>query len=164
MQDIANSIKALAKDGNESQLVLCSVSSVNTTKKTCVCVPKTGGADYLGVKLMAKNKTGFYIIPEVDSDVVVCIQQDLAFVTMFSDVSEIQLNGDNYGGIPIVQNLVDKLNNLENAFNQHILLYNAHTHAETTVNTLVPATLDTNVLIDTTTTDLENKTVSHGNG
>jgi hypothetical protein len=83
---------------------------------------------------------------------------------MFSTVQEIQLNGDNYDGIPIIGTLVQKLNNLENAFNQFVILYNAHTHVETSTNTLVPSTLNTNVLINTTQTELENTTVLHGSG
>jgi hypothetical protein len=164
MEGIKDAIKFLSKDGNETQFVLCTVESINTTNKTCVCEPVSGGAEIMGVKLMAKNQTGFYIIPEVNSHVIVCVQENLSYVTMFSEVNEIQLNGDNYDGIPIVGNLVQKLNNLENAFNQFVILYNAHTHVETSTNTLVPSTLNTNVLITTTTAMLRNTTVKHGNG
>lgn len=164
MEGIKDAIQALSKNGNEAAFILCTVESINTTNKTCVCEPVSGGAEIMGVKLMAKNQTGFYIIPEINSHVIVCVQENLSYVTMFSEVQEIQLNGDNYGGLVRIQELTDKLNNLEDAFNQHILLYNAHTHAETTVNTLVPATLDTNILIPTIETELTNLTVKHGNG
>lgn len=164
MEGIKEAIKFLSKDGNEAQFILCTVQSVDLTKKTCVCEPLSNGAELMDVKLMAKNQTGFYIIPDVDSQVIVCVQENLSYITMFSTVQEIQLNGDNYDGIPIIGTLVQKLNNLENAFNQFVVLYNAHTHAETSVNTLVPSTLNTNVLINTTQTELENTTVLHGNG
>lgn len=164
MEEIKDAIQALSRTGNEASFILCTVESVDSTKKTCVCEPVTGGAELMGVKLMAKNQTGFYIIPKVDSQVVVCVQGDLSYVSMFSEVDEIQLNGDNYDGIPIISALVDKLNNLENAYNQFVALYNAHTHPETSVNTLVPSTLNTNLLTPTTQTELENLTVKHGNG
>lgn len=164
MEDIKNAIKFLAKDGNEAQFILCTVSSIDLNQKTCVCEPVTTGADIMGVKLIAKNQTGFYIIPKIDSNVIVCVQENLSYITMFSEVQEIQLNGDNYDGIPIIGKLVEKLNNLENAFNQHLLLYNAHTHVETSTNTLVPSTLDTNILINSTEIELKNETVKHGNG
>jgi hypothetical protein len=164
MEGIKEAIKFLSKDGNEAQFVLCTVQSVDLTKKTCVCEPLSNGAELMDVKLMAKNQTGFYIIPEVDSQVIVCVQENLSYITMFSTVQEIQLNGDNYDGIPIIGTLVQKLNNLENAFNQFVILYNAHTHVETSTNTLVPSTLNTNVLINTTQTELENTTVLHGSG
>lgn len=162
--DIKEALKMAAKDGSEAHFILCTVSSVDTTKKACVCEPVSGGADLMGVKLMAKNQTGFYIIPKVNSHVVVCVQNNLSFVTMFSEVQEIQLNGDNYDGVPIVGQLVSRLNNIENAFNQFVALYNAHTHPETTVNTLVPSTLNTTVLTVTSQSQLENLTVKHGNG
>jgi len=164
MEGIKEAVKFLSKDGNEAKFVLCTVQSVDLTKKTCVCEPLSNGAELMGVKLMAKNQTGFYIIPEVDSQVIVCVQENLSYITMFSTVQEIQLNGDNYDGIPIIGTLVQKLNNLENAFNQFVILYNAHTHPETSVNTLVPSTLNTNVLITTTQTELENLTCKHGSG
>lgn len=167
MEEIKDAIKFLAKDGNEASFILCTVESVDTAKKTCVCEPVTGGAELMGVKLMAKNQTGFYIIPKVNSEVVVCVQENLSFVTMFSEVDEIQLNGDSYDGLVKIQELVDKLNNLENAFNQHLALYNAHTHAGVTSgvsSTAVPSAVDTNVLTPTVQTELENTTVKHGNG
>ena len=164
MEGIKDAIKFLSKDGNETQFVLCTVESINTTNKTCVCEPVSGGAEIMGVKLMAKNQTGFYIIPEVNSHVIVCVQENLSYITMFSEVQEIQLNGDNYDGVPIVGQLVSRLNNIENAFNQFVALYNAHTHPETTVNTLVPSTLNTTVLAVTSQSQLENTTVKHGNG
>jgi hypothetical protein len=113
------------------------------------------------------TKKGFYIIPKVGSLVIVSmINNEAGYVSLFSEVQEIQLNGDNYDGIPIVGNLVQKLNNLENKFNAHIALYNAHVHPETSVNTLVPSVPDTTNIIApiTTTADLKNLTVKHGNG
>lgn len=167
MEEIKDAIRALSRTGNEASFILCTVESVDSTKKTCVCEPVTGGAELMGVKLMAKNQTGFYIIPKVDSQVVVCVQGDLSYVSMFGEVDEIQLNGDNYDGLVKIQELVDKLNNLENAFNQHLVLYNAHTHAGVTSgasSTSPPAAVDTNVLTPTIQTELENLTVKHGDG
>lgn len=166
-EDIKDAIKGLAFNDASIRAILCTVTSVDTTKKTCVCEPVTTGADLLGVKLMAKNQTGFYIIPKVDSHVVVTVEADFSYVSMFSEVDEIQLNGDNYDGLVKIQELVDKLNNLEDAFNQHILLYNTHTHAGVTSggsSTSPPAATDTNVLIPTVQTELENLTVKHGDG
>ena len=86
---------------------------------------------------------------------------------MVSKVSEIQLNGTNYGGLIIVAELTEKLNNLENAFNTHLSLYNLHTHAGVTsgVSTTSPVVVpDTQTLTPTIDTELENTTVLHGNG
>lgn len=164
MEELKDAIKFLSKDGSEVNIVLCSVQSVDLTKKVCVCEPISGGADLMGVKLMAKNQIGMFIIPKINSNVIVTIQNDLSYVSYFSEVDEIHLNGENYGGLVRIQELTNKLNALENSHNQHLALYNAHTHPETTVNTLVPATLDTNILTPTIDSELENQYVKHGNG
>lgn len=166
IRDIKNALRKLTESGEETYCIPCTVSSVDISAKTCYCVPLDGRADLMDVRLMTDtSKVGFLIIPKVDSYVIVSmINNEGGYVAMFSDVQEIQLNGDNYDGIPIVGNLVQKLNNLENAFNKFVVLYNAHTHVETSTNTLVPSTLNKNVLTNTTTAMLRNATVKHGNG
>jgi hypothetical protein len=163
--DIKKSLKKLMETSDEIYTIPCTVDSVDLAEKTCYCIPLDKRGDLQGVRLMADNKVGFYIIPKVNSVVLVTmINETTGYVAMFSQVDEIQLNGDLYGGVPIVQNLVNKLNDLETAFNQHVVLYNAHIHVETTVNTLVPTVPDTQVLVPTVVLDLENETVNHGNG
>lgn len=166
---IKEAVRALSKTNNEINCIVCTVDSIDTTKKTCYCLPiDESKADLMNVRLMADNKTGFLIIPKVGSVVIVSyISNEMTYVSMFSEVDEIQLNGDNYGGLVRIQELTDKLNNLENAFNQHLVLYNAHTHAGVTSggsSTAVPTAVDTNVLTPTVKTELENQTVKHGNG
>jgi hypothetical protein len=165
---IRKAIKELSKTGDEVYSIVCNVDSVDTAEKTCDCSPVDGKADLLGVRLMAQNQTGFYIIPKIGSIVVVTmINGFTGYVAMFSEVDEIQLNGDNYDGLVRVQELTDKLNNLEDAFNQHILLYNLHTHAGVMAgasSTTPPVAPDTQVLVPTISTELENLTVLHGNG
>jgi hypothetical protein len=70
-------------------------------------------------------------------------------------------------GLVRVTELTEKLNNLENAFNQHILLYNLHTHAGVTsgISSTTPVVVaDTQTLTPTIEIELENETVAHGNG
>lgn len=163
--DIKNAFKKLTETNDEIYSIVCTVDSIDLTDKTCYCIPLNKSGDLQGVRLMSDNKTGFLIIPRVNSIVLVTmLNETTGYVAMFSEVDEIQLNGDNYGGIPIIQNLVNKLNNLETAFNTHVTIFNAHVHPETTVNTLVPSVPDTQILTPTIVTDLENQTVLHGNG
>ena len=164
-RDIKKALMDITQRNDEIYTIACTVDSVDSVNKTCYCIPIDKSGDLQDVRLIADNKVGFYIIPTVNSIVLVTmLNNTTGYVSMFSEVDEIQLNGDAYGGIPIVQNLVNKLNDLEIAFNQHILLYNAHTHPETTVNTLAPSVPDTHVLVPTVVADLENLTVNHGNG
>lgn len=149
--------------------VICTVDSVNLTKLTCYCIPKNGGADYKDVRLMAQKSNGFLIIPKEGSDVVVSfLDGATGYVSMFSEVDEIQLNGDNYSGLVKVNDLVTKLNNLENKINSLLFVMGT---------TWVPVSNDggaalkalmipplTNPLAVTVKENLENTTVLHGNG
>ena len=87
---------------------------------------------------------------------------------MTSKLSEIQLNGKNYDGLVKINDLVDKLNALENKVNSIISTFNTHTHPY--VNVSSPATTSpstspiTGTLTPTQKIDLENSTVKQGNG
>lgn len=163
--DIKNSIKHLADRGDSIYSIPCTVKSVDLTNKTCDCEPINGDADLLDVRLITQSTTGFLIIPSINSLVVVTMMNKYTgYVAMFSDIDEIQLNGDNEDGIVKVNDLVTKLNNLENAFNQHLLAYNLHTHAGVTVGAGVTGitTPDTQTLTPTQKIELENQKVKHG--
>lgn len=167
-KELRDALKKLTKPNNDGYSKVCTVDSVDLVNRTCYCIPINEDADITEVRLMANIDNGFLLIPEVDSVVVVSFLSDSsAYVSMVSKVSEIQLNGTNYGGLIIVAELTEKLNNLENAFNTHLNLYNLHTHAGVTsgVSTTSPVVVpDTQTLTPTIDADLENTTVLHGNG
>lgn len=168
VKTIKDSIRKISEKDDEVYSIVCTVVSVNSAEKTCKCEPLDGKADLLGVRLMAQNQTGFYIIPKVDSVVVVTmINGFTGYVAMFSEVEEIQLNGDNYDGLPQISKLVQKYNNLENLVNDLVIKYNTHTHSGVFAgvsSTAPPSALETTVLTPTTQVELENTTVKHGNG
>lgn len=167
--DIKSALQMAAKDGSEANFILCTVESVDTAKKTCVCEPVSGGAELMGVKLMAKNQTGFYIIPSVNSHVVVCVQNDLSYVTMFSEVDEIQLNGNNYDGLIKVVDLLNEINT------RNTTLKTAITAALTSIDASIVSlggastssaafTAATASLTNILKASVINNTVKHGNG
>jgi hypothetical protein len=165
-KSIQDSIRKLANISNVSALV-CTVESVDINEKTCYCIPINEDADIPNVRIMAQNENGFLLVPKVGSVVIISFLTDSdAYVSMVSEVSEIQLNGDNYDGLVKINDLVDKLNDIENTLNTHITLYNAHVHSGGTImgSTGIPAAIDTNTLIPTIKADLENTTCKHGNG
>lgn len=146
---------------------ICQVDSVDLVKKTCYCVPVDGSADIFGARLMAQATSGFLIIPEVNSTVIVSfIDSRTAYVSMFSDVSEIQLNGDTYGGLTKTIELQTQLNKL-NAQLQALI-----TAATTWVVSpndggaafKVAATAALLGLQPGVFTNITNTTVKHGNG
>ena len=166
--DIKKAIKGLSETGDEVYSILCTVKSVDLTAKTCYCLPVSGDADITDVSLIVNAQTGFMIIPTVESKVLVTMQNEsTGYVGMYSQIDFIHLNGTNYGGLVIIDDLVTKLNNLEGAFNNFLSLYNLHTHAGVTSGaaTTSPVVMpNNNTLTPTVVTDLENTTVLHGNG
>jgi hypothetical protein len=86
---------------------------------------------------------------------------------MVGEIDKIYLNGNDYGGLVEVGNLVTKLNNLENKVNDIIASFNSHTHSGVTVGSGVTGTGTppvTGNLTPTQKSDIENTTVQHGQG
>jgi hypothetical protein len=104
--DILESIRKAVEKDNDGFCVTCTVDSVDLTDMSCYCVPVKGGADILGVRLIANNNIGFVMIPTVGSLVVVSFLSDQsAYVSMFSAVSEIRINGVVNGGLVKIDDL-----------------------------------------------------------
>jgi hypothetical protein len=167
--DIRQAIQALSGITDLSyEGVACKVSGIDLATFTCTCTPINGDAEFFDVLLNADADKGFTLIPK-DGSVVIVQQtsQATAYVSMVSKVDQIYLAGDANGGLVKVNDLVSKLNNLENKVNAMILIFNAHVHAGVTPGTgssLVTPTLIAGTLIPTTANELQNNTVKHGNG
>jgi hypothetical protein len=166
-KELRDSLRTLTKPNGNAYSKVCTVDSVDLVNLTCYCIPINDDADITEVRLMANIDNGFLLVPEVDSIVVVSFLSDSsAYVSLVSKVSEIQLNGTNYDGLVKVQELTEKLNNLENLVNSLVVKYNAHTHIASSFGspTTVPPVLETTVLTPTIQTEIENTTVKQGNG
>lgn len=168
-KDLIDALRSLTKPNNDGYSKVCKVDKIDLTDNTCYCIPINGDADIVGVRIIANQDNGFLLVPEVDSVVVVSFLSDSsAYVSMTSKLSEIQLNGKNYDGLVKINDLVDKLNALENKVNSIISTFNTHTHPY--VNVSSPATTSpstspiTGTLTPTQKIDLENSTVKQGNG
>ena len=163
--DIKKAIQTLAGEV-DINTVVCKVSNIDTTKNTCTCTPIDGTAEILGVRLMAESSKGFLIIPKNNSIVIVnMINSFTGYVSMFSEVDKIYLNGDTHSGLVKIDDLVNKLNALENLVN------NILNTLKTTTIPLAPSgtypfaplyTAINNIAPITTKNDLENKNVLHG--
>lgn len=157
MSNIKDLIQQLAKTEN-TDCILCTVNSIDLTAKTCYCIPINGDADLIDVKLIANDNKGFLLIPEVDSVVIVSnIQNSSYYVSMFSKVSEIQLNGDDYNGLIKIDDLTTSLNTIINNINTQLGLI--ATGISTGGGSYTPTLLTT---LNKTT--YENTTVKHGGG
>ena len=163
--EIVKGLDKLALKHIHNPSFVCTVSAVSLADLTCTCTPVNGDADLLDVRLISQSANGFLILPSVDSIVIVSsIDNRTYYVSMFSEVDEIQLNGDTYDGLVKVGDLVTKLNNLENKVNAIITAYNAHIHVETGASTAPTVSLVVGTLTPTVQANIENTTVKHGNG
>lgn len=167
-RDIVEAIRAASgMDDLQYESVLCNVSEIDTTKMLCKCSPINGDADFEEVRLNANYTKGFVLVPKDKSVVVVSqISNEVAYISMVSDVEQIYLAGDDNGGLVKVDDLVTKLNNLENKVNTIITTFNTHTHVASSFGapTTPPPSPVVGTLTPTQATDLENKNVLHGNG
>lgn len=147
------------------KLFLANVDSVNEAERTCDVTPLTDNAttSYPSVLLMAESDDGVLIIPTINSNVLVNVsKRGIAYVCMFSEIDKVtiitktltQFNDGSFGGLVKVQELVDKINRLENTFN-------SHTHVATSFGTPTtpPATPIAPITI---VTDIENDKIIHG--
>ena len=163
--EIVKGLDKLALKHIHNPSFVCTVSAVSLADLTCTCTPVNGDADLLDVRLISQSANGFLILPSVDSIVIVSSIDNLTYyVSMFSEVDEIQLNGDTYDGLVKVNDLVTKINNLENKVNAIITAYNAHIHVETGASTAPTVSLVVGTLTPTVQANIENTTVKHGNG
>ncbi len=163
----------------------CTVKSVNEAARTCVCLPQGGymQAPISDALLMASVDDGIFYIPSLDSTVLVLLSKFAQpCVVMFSCLTKIlytvggsqlkvidgtiQLNDGSLGGLAKIAALTQKLNNLENLLNGLIAKYNAHTHIlalTTGTGTAAPTiTNETNTILPTQQSEIENTTVTHG--
>lgn len=177
--EIIRALTKFVKKNAPQQDIVCTVTEVNLTDLTCLCSPVNGDADIVDVRLITGTGKGFVIIPKVASVVTVSFLNDATgYVSQFSTLDEIQLNGVNYRGLVKVDDLVSKLNALETRVNLIATdLLAIATAFLTPPNDTTPQTGATigaimnaaivNIstpLTPTIRANLENTTVKHGNG
>ena len=167
-KQLTDALKSAILPNSMGYSLACTVDSVDLVNKTCYCVPINGDADLQEAKLIANNETGMLIIPEDNSIVIVSFLSDSSyFVSMFSKVKFIYLNGDNYNGLVRVDPLVDKVNALENLVNNLLTALQGVSIPLAPSGTypfapIFAAYSPINPI--TKVSDLENTTVLHGNG
>jgi hypothetical protein len=163
--DIRALIQKLAKTDDEIYSLVCTVKEVNGD--FCSVAPVNGDAEIFKVKLVAgSSKTPLLIEPVVDSVVVVTfLSKNTAFISLYSEIESVQIRGDQYGGLIKIEELVKKINALENQVND---LYNALIGivvplAPSGAYPLAPSFAAIQPIAPTTQkSDLENDKIKHG--
>jgi hypothetical protein len=167
----------------------CTVKSVDESKRVLTASPIDGGPDIINVRIEAKydidtnyspiasDPQGVLIVPEVGSIVLVTfLNKNDAYISAFTTITKIISkqtefifnDGTNEGLVKVIE-LTDKLNNLENAFNDLVTKYNSHIHVTTatvgatpTPGVISPTTsTEPTVLTPTVKADIENTEVKH---
>ena len=176
IRDIFNSLITSRFKEEEIYSLKGTISNVNEAELLCDFTPQVG-AKILDVSLniVKENEFGFILIPEEDSQgIVTFLNNEEAFLlnaeilskilikigelTLVVDDSKFEFNGGTNGGIVNVNDLVTKLNNLENKVNTIITTYNLHVHPSTGVVT--PQQITGN-LTPTVKADLEDTKITH---
>lgn len=167
MDDLQNIKFAIRKISaiDKTYSEVCTVTNIDTEKYLCDCTPVDGSAILINVRLIADNKIGFKLIPKENSIVVVTlINNTTGYISMCSEIDEIHLNGNNLDGIVKVNELVTKLNQLENKVNELILYSSTHIHSGGLIggNTGPATPVVVGNLTPTVKNDLQNIKVKHG--
>ncbi len=118
---IGIAISQLAGTHNQDSVFMFDavINSIDKPNRMCN-VTKVGGetSGQLDVRLMASKDDGCYVIPMIDSNVIVIGSNNVTpFVAQFSEVESIEWLGGENDGVPLVNPLLEKLNNLENDIN-----------------------------------------------
>lgn len=163
MSEIRDLIKTLVGPGSDRYYV-GEVTAVNGL--VCDVQPNDDTAELKDIRLCAEdNSKLFVVIPKVGSIVYVTMDSDTSgMITGYSEVETILLRGDANGGLVKVEDLVSKLNALENKVNELITAFNTHTHicAAPASPSATPVPLISGTLPVTTRSQIENTGVKHG--
>tara|TARA_R100000951_G_scaffold58652_2_gene49306 strand:+ start:1338 stop:1850 length:513 start_codon:yes stop_codon:yes gene_type:complete len=167
--NIGDMIAKLADKNEEVYSIICKVSEVSG--EVAELAPLNGDASLFDVKLIAgTSATPLLVTPVVGSTVIATfLSKDTAFVSLYSEIESVQLMGDQFGGLIKIEELVKKINGLENKLNDLISKFNTHIHI-TTATVLIgppgviapPTTPETPIAPVTSKSDLENENIKHG--
>lgn len=142
------------------------VASVDTTNLTCEVTFDHYPTLY-DVRLRSTidgNEKGLIIIPKQGSDVIVGMIENTptsAFIMQYSEVKEIRLGDNQFGGLVKIEPLVEQMNAIEDKLNSLITSYNMHIHPLTTGTSSPTATQETALAGTTQKSQLENPNVLH---
>lgn len=141
-QKIVDTIRKMVNGDYDFQFnaIVGTVTSVDEAQRVCDVQPLLDDAKFLGVRLQGAEglATGFVMIPKVDSYVIILpLDEFEACVVLTTEIDKIlidteltQFNGGDNGGLINIEDLVTKLNNLENRVNTIGNLMKTHVHID----------------------------------
>ena len=176
--DIRYAVKELVGANNPDSPVLTGVvESVDKPNRECSVMVLSGETEIIidNVRLQIVTDNGFILYPKKGSTVVISNEvKAQPFVLMYSEIDTVlavqslwQFNKGDNGGVPKVIELTEKINRLENKFNDFAAAFVTHTHATAPTGpvsppTIVPpATAPTSITPLTTRSDIEDTKITH---
>lgn len=126
-----NTADLIRKIANQNKITVAraTVISVDEEKGVCDCQLLSDEADIFDVKINAAINTtkGIRVIPTVDSIVYLIFEDNSnteAFIALYSEVDKVLLDGENFqfnagsnGGLVNIEDLVSKINTIEEDLN-----------------------------------------------
>jgi hypothetical protein len=110
---IAAAIKKLAQTGDQVYSEVGKVTELDREERTCTVEPTNGDAPILEVNLQANImlEGGVVMYPEIGSDVIVSfLSVENAYISAYSDMSDIVINNGQNGGLININTLIAELN------------------------------------------------------
>lgn len=147
--------------------VPCTVESIDEVDgaQLAACKPINGDADLLDVRLQADPGSGLLIVPKIGSIVIVQpINELTGYIALFSEVESMKLLDGTFGGLIKIQDLVEKVNNLEDQVNNLLSTLQGISIPLAPSGTYPFAPLFTSFtpLTPTQVADIENDKITHG--
>ena len=163
--NIKDALNNLMKDQEEKYSIICLVKSV--TGSFCDVEPVDGSAMLLGVRLQVESSNGVLIKPQVNSKVLVSfLSKDEAFVSMFSAIDGIELNGNTWSLIK-AEVFLTEIEKLKETVDALVQALNVSWTPVPNDGGAALKTVITSALIGKTTgdySDVKNETIKHGQG
>ena len=160
---IKESIEMMVSDKFKSGARLCSVISVDGS--TCNVETLDTQVELKEVRLQTAASNGILLTPSIGSFVVIVPIADFEFVVvLYSSIDEIKLLDGSFGGLVKVNDLVSKVNALENQINSILTTLKTTTIPLAPSGTYPFASLYASLsnLTVTQVADVENDKILHG--
>jgi hypothetical protein len=162
--------------------ILCEVVSVDTSKRTCVVATVNSDMEIKDVHLMAGINDGMLLIPTVGSQVVIIYSKmTTPYIALYSQLDKvicivgdsgievtsdsIKLNDGSLGGLIKIEDLVSKINTIEQDINTLKTVFSGWAPVANDGGAALKAAAATwfaQQLTTTTKSDLENTNITHG--
>lgn len=164
--ELGSALEKLIKSMNRSKTlidgVITNVNSNYTCDITVLGVPISG----VPINVLIGSQTDFYIVPKINTPCLVTFRDgdmQRPQIIQFHQADKVVFFQGLNGGMILINDMVQRMNNVENLLNDLIAKYNQHTHILTLTSgtgTAAPTTtIETQTATLTQVSDIENQQI-----